>query len=94
MLNPPIAGSCSAAFTTDDDLAVALSFEGFGLDDGDVNSDFNVNGNIRINNRNTSVDNYSVEDQIDPCDLAKHFQGGEGTLIADRYIIHRLSMTS
>jgi len=34
-----MAGSCNAAFTTDDDLAVALSFEGFGLDNGDVNSD-------------------------------------------------------
>jgi len=30
-----------------------------------------------------------VEDQLDPCDLAKHFQGGSGTLIADRYIINR-----
>jgi len=67
MLNPPIAGSCSAAFTTDDDLAVALSFEGFGLDDGDVNSDFNVNGNIRINNRNTMLNQFYFLDRRHYC---------------------------
>jgi len=89
MLKAPTVAPCSAPLTTHDDLEVALSSEGLGLDGVDENSDFNVNGRIRINNRNTSAGNYSVEDQLDPCDLAKHFQGGSGTLIADRYIINR-----
>jgi serine/threonine protein kinase len=43
----------------------------------------------RKSHRNKSASNYSVEDQITPSDMAKHFQGGVGTLVADRYIINR-----
>jgi hypothetical protein len=80
MLNALTGGQCNTPVTTAEDLAEASSSEELWCNDGN---------SIRMSARNNSTGSYSVENQIDPCDIAKHFQGGAGTLIADRYIIKR-----